>query len=323
MRSYLDFEKPVAELEAKVEELRALGQSGDAISDEIARLEDKAALTLKELYADLTPWQKTQVARHPQRPHALDYIAGLITDFVPLAGDRKFGEDEAIVGGFGRFRGESICVLGHEKGSDTENRLKHNFGMARPEGYRKAVRLMEMADHFGIPVLSLVDTAGAYPGIGAEERGQAEAIARSTETCLNIGVPNVAAILGEGGSGGAIAIATANRVLMLEHAIYSVISPEGAASILWRDTSKAQEAATSMKITAQDMVRFGIIDSVVLEPTGGAHRDPQAAIAAAGEAIANALSELKPLTREAVRKQRREKFLTMGRATALPPARPV
>jgi acetyl-CoA carboxylase carboxyl transferase subunit alpha len=242
---------------------------------------------------------------------------------VPLAGDRKFGEDEAIVGGFGRFRGESICVLGHEKGSDTENRLRHNFGMARPEGYRKAVRLMDMADHFGIPVLSLVDTAGAYPGIGAEERGQAEAIARSTETCLNIGVPNVAAILGEGGSGGAIAIATANRVLMLEHAIYSVISPEGAASILWRDTSKAQEAATSMKITAQDMVRFGVIDSVVLEPTGGAHRDPQAAIAAAGEAIADALSELKPLTREAVRKQRREKFLAMGRATALPPARPV
>jgi acetyl-CoA carboxylase carboxyl transferase subunit alpha len=324
MRSYLDFEKPVAELEAKVEELRALGATGDsvAISEEIARLEDKAALTLKELYADLTPWQKTQVARHPQRPHALDYIAGLITDFVPLAGDRKFGEDEAIVGGFGRFRGESICVLGHEKGSDTENRLRHNFGMARPEGYRKAVRLMEMADHFGIPVLSLVDTAGAYPGIGAEERGQAEAIARSTETCLNIGVPNVAAILGEGGSGGAIAIATANRVLMLEHAIYSVISPEGAASILWRDTSKAQEAATNMKITAQDMVRFGVIDSVVLEPTGGAHRDPQAAIAAAGEAIANALAELKPLTREAVRKQRREKFLAMGRATALPPARP-
>jgi acetyl-CoA carboxylase carboxyl transferase subunit alpha len=322
MRSYLDFEKPVAELEAKVEELRALGQAGEAIGEEIARLEDRAALALKELYADLTPWQKTQVARHPQRPHALDYIAGLITDFVPLAGDRKFGDDEAIVGGFGRFRGESICVLGHEKGSDTENRLKHNFGMARPEGYRKAVRLMEMADHFGIPVLSLVDTAGAYPGIGAEERGQAEAIARSTETCLNLGVPNVAAILGEGGSGGAIAIATANRVLMLEHAIYSVISPEGAASILWRDTAKAQEAATSMKITAQDMVRFGVIDSVVPEPTGGAHRDPTAAIAATAEAIAGALSELKPLTREVVRKQRREKFLAMGRAAALPPARP-
>jgi acetyl-CoA carboxylase carboxyl transferase subunit alpha len=318
MRSYLDFEKPVAELEAKVEELRALGQTGDAIGEEIARLEAKAALALKELYADLTPWQKTQVARHPQRPHALDYIAGMITDFVPLAGDRKFGEDAAIVGGFGRFRGESVCVLGHEKGSDTENRLKHNFGMARPEGYRKAVRLMEMADHFGIPVISLVDTAGAYPGVGAEERGQAEAIARSTETCLGLGVPNVAAILGEGGSGGAIAIATANRVLMLEHAIYSVISPEGAASILWRDTAKAQEAATSMKITAQDMVRFGVIDSVVMEPSGGAHRDPPAAIAATAEAIANALAELKPLTREAVRKQRREKFLAMGRTVAQP-----
>ena len=265
MRSYLDFEKPVAELEAKVEELRALGRRATAVAlgEEIARLEAKAALALKELYAELTPWQKTQVARHPQRPHALDYIAGLITDFVPLAGDRKFGEDEAIVGGFGRFRGESVCVLGHEKGSDTENRLKHNFGMARPEGYRKAVRLMEMADRFGIPVLSLVDTAGAYPGIGAEERGQAEAIARSTEACLRLGVPNVAVIIGEGGSGGAIAIATANRVLMLEHAIYSVISPEGAASILWRDTAKAQEAATSMKITAQDMVRFGVIDTVV------------------------------------------------------------
>ena len=291
MRSYLDFEKPVAELEAKVEELRAMGESGDAVAigDEISRLEVKAALALKELYADLTPWQKTQVARHPQRPHCLDYIAGLITDFVPLAGDRKFGEDAAIVGGFGRFRGESVCVIGHEKGSDTESRLKHNFGMARPEGYRKAVRLMEMADRFGIPVISLVDTAGAYPGIGAEERGQAEAIARSTEACLALGVPNVAVILGEGGSGGAIAIATANRVLMLEHAIYSVISPEGAASILWRDTAKAQEAATNMKITAQDMVRFGVIDAIVPEPTGGAHRDPAAAIAATGEAIANAL----------------------------------
>jgi len=241
---------------------------------------------------------------------------------VPLAGDRKFGEDEAIVGGFGRFHGESICVLGHEKGSDTESRLKHNFGMARPEGYRKAVRLMEMADRFNIPVLSLVDTAGAYPGIGAEERGQAEAIARSTEACLNLGVPNVAVILGEGGSGGAIAIATANRVLMLEHAIYSVISPEGAASILWRDTAKAQEAATSMKITAQDMVRFGVIDSVVLEPTGGAHRDSAAAIAATADAIANALAELKLLSREAVRQQRRDKFLAMGRAAGLPAVKP-
>jgi len=315
MRSYLDFEKPVAELEAKVEELRAMGETGNAVAigEEINRLEAKAALALKELYAELTPWQKTQVARHPQRPHCLDYIAGLVSNFIPLAGDRKFGDDAAIVGGFGRFRGESVCVIGHEKGADTESRLKHNFGMARPEGYRKAVRLMEMADRFGLPVVSLVDTAGAYPGIGAEERGQAEAIARSTETCLSLGVPNVAVILGEGGSGGAIAIATANRVLMLEHAIYSVISPEGAASILWRDTAKAQEAATSMKITAQDMVRFGVIDSVVAEPTGGAHRDPQAAIAATGEAIASALKELQGLDREAVRNQRREKFLTMGR----------
>ena len=315
MRSYLDFEKPVAELEAKVEELRAMGETGNAVAigEEINRLESKAALALKELYADLTPWQKTQVARHPQRPHCLDYIAGLVSNFIPLAGDRKFGDDAAIVGGFGRFRGESVCLIGHEKGADTESRLKHNFGMARPEGYRKAVRLMEMADRFGLPVISLVDTAGAYPGIGAEERGQAEAIARSTETCLSLGVPNVAVILGEGGSGGAIAIATANRVLMLEHAIYSVISPEGAASILWRDTAKAQEAATSMKITAQDMVRFGVIDSVVAEPTGGAHRDPQAAIAATGEAIANAFKELQGLDREAVCNQRREKFLTMGR----------
>jgi acetyl-CoA carboxylase carboxyl transferase subunit alpha len=306
----------VAELEAKVEELRAMGEAGNAvaISEEINRLESKAALALQELYSELTPWQKTQVARHPQRPHCLDYIAGLVSDFIALAGDRKFGDDAAIVGGFGRFRGESVCIIGHEKGSDTESRLKHNFGMARPEGYRKAVRLMDMADRFGIPVISLVDTAGAYPGIGAEERGQAEAIARSTETCLSLGVPNVAVILGEGGSGGAIAIAAANRVLMLEHAIYSVISPEGAASILWRDTAKAQEAATNMKITAQDMVRFGVIDSVVPEPTGGAHRDPQAAITATGEAIATALSELQGLDRETVRKLRREKFLNMGRS---------
>ena len=315
MRSYLDFEKPVAELEAKVEELRAMGETGNAVAigEEITRLESKAALALKDLYADLSPWQKTQVARHPQRPHCLDYIVGLISGFIPLAGDRKFGDDAAIVGGFGRFRGESVCVIGHEKGSDTESRLKHNFGMARPEGYRKAVRLMEMADRFDIPVISLVDTAGAYPGIGAEERGQAEAIARSTDMCLALGVPNIAVILGEGGSGGAIAIATANRVLMLEHAIYSVISPEGAASILWRDTAKAPEAATSMKITAQDMVRFGVIDTVVPEPTGGAHRDPQEAIALTGEAIATALADLQGLDREAIRKQRREKFLAMGR----------
>src|SRR5665647_271703 len=317
MRSYLDFEKPVAELEAKVEELRAVGETGSAaVGDEISRLEAKAALALRDLYADLTPWQKAQVARHPQRPHCLDTIAGLIANFVPLAGDRKFGEDPAIVGGFGRFRGESVCVIGHEKGSDTESRLKHNFGMARPEGYRKAVRLMEMADRFGIPLITLVDTAGAYPGIGAEERGQAEAIARSTDACLALGVPSVAVILGEGGSGGAIALATANRVLMLEHAIYSVISPEGAASILWRDTAKAQEAATNMKITAQDMVRFGVIDTVVTEPAGGAHRDPQASIAATGDAIANALAELRGLDRDAVRHQRREKFLNMGRILA-------
>ena len=267
----------------------------------------------KKIYSNLSAWETVLVARHPSRPQTRDYIEMIVKDFDEVHGDRKFGDDPAIVGGFGRFRGESVCVIGHEKGSDTESRLKHNFGMARPEGYRKAVRLMEMADRFGIPVISLVDTAGAYPGIGAEERGQAEAIARSTETCLSLGVPNVAVILGEGGSGGAIAIATANRVLMLEHAIYSVISPEGAASILWRDTTKAQEAATNMKITAQDMVRFGVIDTIVPEPTGGAHRDPQAAIALIGEAIANALSDLQGLDREAVRKQRREKFLAMGR----------
>src|SRR6202167_4596659 len=316
MRSYLDFEKPVAELEAKVDELRALHSDGDAIGEEINRIEGKAAQTLKELYAGLTPWQKTQVARHPQRPHCLDYIAALITDFVPLAGDRKHGEDTAIVCGFGRFHGEAICVIGHEKGSDTDSRLKHNFGMARPEGYRKAARLMGMADHFDVPVIALVDTAGAYPGIGAEERGQAEAIARSTEACLRIGVPNVAAIIGEGGSGGAIAVATANRVIMLEHAVYSVISPEGAASILWRDTTKAQEAASSLKITALDLVRFGVVDTVVPDPTGGAHRDPAAAIAATGEAIAAALAELNGLDPATIVRLRREKFMAIGRTVA-------
>jgi len=315
MRSYLDFEKPVAELEAKVEELRAMQASGNtlAIGDEISRLEGKAAQALRDIYATLSPWQKTQVARHPQRPHCLDYVANLISEFTPLAGDRKFGEDEAVIGGFGRFRGESICVLGHEKGSTTESRLRHNFGMARPEGYRKAARLMQMADRFDIPVLSLVDTAGAYPGIGAEERGQAEAIARSTEACLSLRVPNVAVIVGEGGSGGAIAIATANRVLMLEHAIYSVISPEGAASILWRDTTKAQEAATGMKITAQDLLRLGVVDAIIAEPSGGAHRDPAAAMAATGEAIALAFEGLKELAPEAVRRQRQDKFLALGR----------
>src|SRR3954453_21036870 len=250
---------------------------------------------------------------HPPTPPCRGYINALIAEFVAFAGDRKFAEDEAIVGGFGRFRGESICVIGHEKGSSTESRLKHNFGMARPEGYRKAVRLMEMADRFDIPVLCLVDTAGAYPGIDAEERGQAEAIARSTEACLNLGVPNIAVILGEGGSGGAVAIATANRVLMLEHAIYSVISPEGAASILWRDTTKAQDAATNMKITAADLTAFGIIDGIVTEPIGGAHRDPAAAIAATGEVVAKAFAELKGLDRETVRRQRRDKFLAIGR----------
>jgi acetyl-CoA carboxylase carboxyl transferase subunit alpha len=253
------------------------------------------------------------VARHPQRPHFTDFINALITEFTPLAGDRKFGEDAALVGGFGRFQGESICVMGQEKGASTESRIKHNFGMARPEGYRKAVRLMEMADRFGIPVLSIVDSAGAYPGIGAEERGQAEAIARSTDACLSLGVPNVAIITGEGMSGGAIAITTANRVLMLEHAIYSVISPEAASSILWRDGTKAQEAATNMKITAQDMLRFGVIDQILKEPVGGAHRDPSAMIASTGEAIAEALGDLRGLDAEAIRKQRRQKFLDIGR----------
>ncbi len=313
IRSYLDFEKPVAELDSKVDELRALAATGSDIHDEVSRIEDKAQQTLHELYANLTPWQKTQVARHPQRPHCVNYIESLITEFTPLAGDRKFGDDEALIGGFGRFRGESICVIGQEKGSTTESRLKHNFGMARPEGYRKAVRLMEMANRFGIPVLSLVDTAGAYPGIGAEERGQAEAIARSTEACLNLTVPNVAVILGEGGSGGAIAIATANRVIMLEHAVYSVISPEGAASILWRDAGKAQEAATNLKITAQDLARFGVIDTILKEPPGGAHRDPEAMIARAGDAIADAFAGFHGLDPITIRNQRRKKFLDIGR----------
>ena len=313
MRSYLDFEKPVAELDAKIDELRTIAAGGSDVGDEIARLEDKASQALDELYASLTPWQKTQVARHPQRPHCIDYIAELITDFTPLAGDRKFGDDEAMVGGFGRFRGQSICVIGQEKGSSTESRLKHNFGMARPEGYRKAVRLMEMADHFGIPVLSLVDTAGAYPGIGAEERGQAEAIARSTDACLQLGVPNISIIIGEGGSGGAIAIATANRVMMLEHAVYSVISPEGAASILWRDATKAQDAATNMKITAQDLLRFGVIDTILREPAGGAHRDSSAMITTAGAAVAAAFEDLRELDAGSVRNQRRQKFLAIGR----------
>lgn len=315
MRSYLDFEKSVAELEAKVDELKALGAGGGGVElgEDIARLEDKARLALIELYKSLTPWQRAQVARHPQRPHARDFIEELITDFTPLAGDRAFSEDAAIIGGLGRFRGQPICVIGQEKGSDTASRLRHNFGMARPEGYRKAVRLMEMADRFGLPVLSLVDTPGAYPGIDAEERGQAQAIAVSTETCLSLGVPIVALVVGEGGSGGAIAIATANKVLMMEHAIYSVISPEAAASILWRDTAKAQDAATSMKITAADLLRLGVIDAIVKEPPGGAHRDPQAAIAAAGESIDDWLNSFAGQDAAAIRQARTDKFLAIGR----------
>jgi acetyl-CoA carboxylase carboxyl transferase subunit alpha len=316
MRSYLDFEKPVAELEAKADELRALDEKGDdySLGEEIAKLEAKAGQTLKDLYGALSPWQKTLVARHPQRPHFLDYCAGLITEFTPLAGDRSFGEDEAIVGGFGRFRGEPVCVIGQEKGNSTETRLRHNFGMPKPEGYRKAIRLVEMADRFGLPVLSFVDTAGAYPGIEAEERGQAEAIARSTESWLGLRTPSVALVIGEGGSGGAIAIAAASQVLMLEHAIYSVISPEGAASILWRDTAKARDAATGMKITAQDLLKFGIIDGIVGEPTGGAHRDPQAAIARAGDAIEAALAGLADLGGEEIVDRRAEKYLAIGRS---------
>lgn len=315
MRAFLDFEKPVAELEAKVDELRALGESGEGVSiaDDIARLEAKAQAALKELYASLTPWQKTLVARHPDRPHFSSYCERLIAEFTPLAGDRKFGEDEAIVAGFGRFRGEPVAVIGQEKGRNTESRIRHNFGMARPEGYRKAVRIMEMADRFGLPVLSFVDTAGAYPGIEAEERGQAEAIARSTEACLGLGVPNVALVIGEGGSGGAIAIATASRVLMLEHSIYSVISPEGAASILWRDPTRAQDAATAMKITAQDLLRFGVIDEIVPEPPGGAHRAPDQLIDRAGEAIAAAMAAFASLSPAEIRQQRLDKFAAIGR----------
>lgn len=315
MRSYLDFEQPVADLEAKVEELRALAAKGGAVSigEELTRLEAKAQKALVDLYAALTPWQKTQVARHAQRPHFQDYISGLVTDFTPLAGDRKFADDEAVVGGFGRFRGRSVCVMGQEKGSDTDSRIRHNFGMARPEGYRKAARLMELADRFELPVIALVDTAGAFPGIDAEERGQAEAIARSTEACLALGTPNVAVIVGEGGSGGAVAIATANRVLMLEHSIYSVASPEASASILWRDSSRRQEAAQNMKITAQDLLKFGVIDAIVPEPPGGAHRDRQAVIAATGDAVGRAIDAFGNMSRDEIRNARAEKFLAIGR----------
>ncbi len=315
MRSYLSFETPVAEIDARADELRTLAAKSDstAIADEIAKLDARSAKTLADLYAALTPWQKTQVARAPGRPHFADYIKGLIEDFTPLAGDRKFGEDAAIVGGLGRFRGAPICLIGHEKGEDTATRLKHNFGMARPEGYRKAARLMELADRFELPVVSLVDTAGAWPGIDAEERGQAEAIARATDASLALGSANVALIVGEGGSGGALAIATCNKVLMLEHSIYTVASPEAAASILWRDSSRAQDAATSMKITAQDLLKFGIVDGIVPEPVGGAHRDPEAAVASAGKAIGAALDALGNMSREELREARAAKFLAIGR----------
>ncbi|MGD9784421.1 MAG: acetyl-CoA carboxylase carboxyltransferase subunit alpha [Hyphomicrobiaceae bacterium] len=315
VRFYLDFEKPIAELEAKVNELKtmAVSEGGVSITEEIKTLEEKAETALVDTYASLTPWQKTLVARHPERPHCLDYIRELIEDFTPLAGDRYFGEDAAIVGGLGTFRGRSVMVIGNEKGSDTQSRIKHNFGMANPEGYRKAVRLMEMADRFGLPVITLVDTAGAYPGVAAEERGQAEAIARSTDCCLKIGVPIVSLIIGEGGSGGAVAIATANKILMLEHAIYSVISPEGAASIIWRDSAKKEEAATSMKITAQDLIGLSVIDQIVPEPVGGAHRDVRRMIRLVGETIEKALAEFDGMSPEALRTHRHDRFLRIGR----------
>ena len=315
MRTYLSFETPVADIDARLDEMRAVAANGEspALADEIAKLEARADKALIDLYANLTPWQKTQVARVQGRPRCADYLKGLIAEFTPLAGDRYFGEDEAIVGGLGRFEGQPICIIGHEKGEDTTTRLKHNFGMARPEGYRKAVRLMELADKFGLPMISLVDTAGAWPGIDAEERGQAEAIARATDASLSLGSPNVAVIVGEGGSGGALAIAACNKVLMLEHSIYTVASPEAAASILWRDSSRAQDAATSMKITAQDLLKFGIIDGIVPEPTGGAHRDPEAAVAAVGKAISDALASLGNMSRDDLREARAAKFLAIGR----------
>jgi acetyl-CoA carboxylase carboxyl transferase subunit alpha len=316
MIEFLDFEAPVAELEGKIAELHALAQADAKVSiaDEVKALEKKANKILADLYQSLTPWQKAQVARHRQRPHALDYIEALITDFVPLAGDRKFAEDEAVVGGLGRFNGLPVVVIGQEKGSETESRLKHNFGMAKPEGYRKAVRLMELADKFGLPVISFVDTSGAYPGVEAEERGQAEAIARSTDCCLSLGVPFISVIIGEGGSGGAIAIATANTVLMLEHAIYSVISPEGAASILWRDPARNKDAATALKITAQDLKKFGVIDEIIPEPLGGAQRLPLDAIRATRDVLARVLASYSGLSGDVLRTQRREKFLGIGRS---------
>ena len=313
MATFLDFEKPIAELEARIAELRETASVDEPnIAAEIQRLEERSARLLRDTYAKLTPWQKAQVARHPERPHLKDYIETLIEDFVPLAGDRNFADDRAIIGGLGRLGGRKIVLIGHEKGDDTTSRLEHNFGMARPEGYRKAIRLMQLADRFGLPVITLVDTPGAFPGVQAEERGQAEAIARSTEQCLALGVPLIAAIVGEGGSGGAIAIAAANRVLMLEHAIYSVISPEGCASILWRTADKAAEAAEAMKVTAADLKQLGVIERVVTEPVGGAHRHPAQAIAALGEAIGEELHALGNLPPDEVRRQRRQKYLDLA-----------
>ena len=314
MPSFLDFEKPIAELQGRIDELRDTATDGSVdLSADIARLQAKSDKLLKDTFARLTPWQKTQVARHPERPHFKDYVAALFDEFIPLAGDRAFGDDQAILGGFATFRGRRIMVLGHEKGDDTASRLRHNFGMGKPEGYRKAIRLVELANRFGLPIVTLVDTSGAFPGIQAEERGQAEAIARSTEACLNAGVPIVSAIVGEGGSGGAVALAAGNRVLMFEHAVYSVISPEGCASILWRTADKAPEAAEAMRITAQDLKTFGVIDTVVAEPLGGAHRDSATAIDALGTAISAALNELVPLSAGDLRKERQAKFLKMGR----------
>ena len=315
MHTYLEFESQVAELEGKIAELRALAEVDPAMSidEEVGQLERKAAKSLADLYATLTPWQKTQVARHALRPHFLDYQRHLFREFVPLGGDRSFGDDQAIVGGPAWLGDKSVMLIGQEKGHDTPSRLKHNFGMARPEGYRKAVRLMELAERFNLPVLTFVDTAGAYPGIGAEERGQAEAIARSTDCCLGLGVPIISVVIGEGGSGGAVAIATANHVLMLEHAIYSVISPEGAASILWRDSARAKDAATAMKITAQDLKQLGVIDDIVKEPTGGAHRNPAETIAAVGAALEAPLERFSDMSPRQLRTHRRDKFLSIGR----------
>jgi acetyl-CoA carboxylase carboxyl transferase subunit alpha len=318
MRHFLDFEKPIAELEGKIEELRHLSaENGLNIAEEVGRLAGQVDRLLRQTYAKLTPWQKVLVARHPERPHCRDYVAALVEDFTPLAGDRAFAEDAAVMGGIGRFRGRSVLVLGTEKGADTEARVKHNFGMARPEGYRKARRLMRFAEHFQLPVLTFVDTAGAYPGIDAEARGQSEAIAGAIETCLDLRVPVVAALIGEGGSGGAIALAAGNTVLMLEHAIYSVISPEGCASILWRSGDNAQDAAEALRLTAQEMLRLGVIDRIVPEPLGGAHRAPQEAITRVGEAIEAGLHPLARLDGDTLRGQRRQKFLAMGSPTGL------